>query len=73
MNLYVGIDIGKFFHIACFLDEGGNQIELFKFGNTHQGFSELEKLIKGFSTPDDELILGMEATGHYWFPCMSSL
>ena len=73
MNLYVGIDIGKFFRIACFLDEGGNQIELFKFGNTHQGFSELEKLIKGFSPLDDEPILGMEATGHYWFPCMSSL
>jgi len=68
MNLYVGIDVGKFFHVACFLDEGGNQIELLKFGNSHQGFSELEKLIKGFSTLDDELILGMEATGHYWFP-----
>jgi len=35
MPLYVGIDIGKFFHIACFLDEGGNQIELLKFGNSY--------------------------------------
>ena len=68
MSLYVGIDIGKFFHVACFLDEGRNQIELLKFGNSHQGFSELEKLIKGFSTLGDELILGMEATGHYCFP-----
>ena len=52
MSLYVGIDVGKFHHVACFLDKGENQIELLKFGNSHQGFSELEKLIKGFSTPE---------------------
>ena len=68
MPFYVGIDIGKFFHVACFLDDGGNQIELLKFGNSYQGFTELEKLIKASSTLDDGLILGMEATGHYWFP-----
>ena len=68
MPLYVGIDIGKFFHVACFLDDGGNQIELLKFRNSYQGFTELEKLIKASSTLDDGLILGMEATGHYWFP-----
>jgi len=68
MSLYVGIDIGKFFHIACFLDEGGTQLDSLKFDNTYQGFTKLEKLIEKSSTPDDGLILGMEATGHYWFP-----
>ena len=68
MSLYVGIDIGKFFHVACFLDDRGNQLDELKFTNTYQGFSELEKIIQKHSTPDNGLILGMEATGHYWFP-----
>lgn len=68
MSLYVGIDIGKFFHVACFLDDGGNQVDDLKFNNTYQGFSKLEKLIQKHSIPDNGLILGMEATGHYWFP-----
>jgi len=29
MSLYVGIDIGKFFHIACFLDDERNQVKVF--------------------------------------------
>jgi len=46
----------------------GTRVNELKFDNTYQGFTELEKLIEKSSTPDDGLILGMEATEHYWFP-----
>ena len=29
MPLYVGIDIGKFLHTACFLDDERNQVKVF--------------------------------------------
>jgi len=40
-----------------------------KFDNDLTGFTELEKLIGKLSIPDNgNILLGMEATGHYWFP-----
>jgi len=36
MSLYVGIDVGKFHHVACFLDEG----------ETKLSFSSLETVIR---------------------------
>jgi len=69
MSLYVGIDVGKFYHLACFLDDRGNQLDELKFTNTYQGFSELEKIIQKHAISEDrQTLLGMEATGHYWFP-----
>ena len=41
MNLRGGIDIGKFHHVACFLDDRGNELDELKFTNAYQGFSEL--------------------------------
>ena len=54
--------------MLCFLDDKGNQQDVLKFDSTFKGFAELEELIKKLSTQNDGLILGMEATGHYWFP-----
>jgi len=69
MSIYVGIDVSKFFHVAYCLDERGNRLGYLKFGNDRPGFTELEKLIGGLSIPDNgHIFLGMEATGHYWFP-----
>ena len=69
MSLYVGIDVGKFHHVACFLDDRGNQLDELKFTQSYQGFSELEKIIQKHAIPEDgQTLLGMEATGHYWFP-----
>jgi transposase len=69
MSIYVGIDVGKFFHVAYCLDERGNRPGYLKFDNDLTGFTELEKLIGKLSIPDnDNVLLGMEATGHYWFP-----
>ena len=67
---YLGIDIGKSFHIASLLDERKNVIfQGFEFKNTTEDAKKLlEKL-----APYSELEIGMEATGHYWLALYSFL
>ena len=64
--LICGIDIGKFRHEACLIDEVGRQLaKPLKFTNTTDGG---DKLIEYFNqhNPDNQVIvIGMEATGHY--------
>lgn len=38
MNTYVGIDIGKFFHVASAITEKGEEIQSFQFPNPKEGF-----------------------------------
>ncbi len=67
---YLGIDIGKNFHVASLLDEHKNIIfQGFEFKNTTDDAKRLlEKL-----APYSELEIGMEATGHYWLALYSFL
>jgi transposase len=64
--LICGIDIGKFRHEACLIDEAGKQVaKTLNFTNTTDGG---EKLLEYFTkhNPDNQIIvIGMEATGHY--------
>ncbi|MFQ5834461.1 MAG: hypothetical protein ACE5HR_00880 [bacterium] len=41
MFVYVGIDIGKFFHTACSLDDGGSRVEQLKCNNAHIKYEKL--------------------------------
>jgi len=69
MSVYIGIDVGKFFHLAYCLDERGNRLGTLKFNNDRPGFCELERLVSKLSISDNgNTMLGMEATGHYWLP-----
>jgi transposase len=62
VKIYVGIDIGKRKHEACFLNEVGKVVGNLKFQNTLEGTNRLvEKLGRW-----EEVVLGLEATGHYW-------
>ena len=65
--LICGIDIGKFRHEACLIDETGRQIaKTLKITNTTDGGEKLlEYLIH--NNPDNQVVvIGMEATGHYY-------
>lgn len=64
---YVGIDIAKVNHQACIIDDSGNVIEeSFSFSNTQSGGEKLvSKLVKN-NILKDTVLIGMEATGHYW-------
>lgn len=60
---YLGIDVGKFSHSACLIDETGHK-KIFQIPSNKQGFEKFGKLVKSLKV--DELLVGMEATGHYF-------
>lgn len=61
--LYLGIDVGKFSHSLCLLDDN-NQRSIWQTTNDKSGFEKLrERLLK---IDSKNLLVGMEATGHYF-------
>ena len=72
--LYLGIDIGKYTHVASLLNEKGVTVfKAFSFSNTlDDGESLFTKLYSHISSPA-EVEIGMEATGHYWLSLYSFL
>ena len=65
--LICGIDIGKNHHEACLMDDTGRQIaKTLRFSNTMEGGGRLLDYFAGCNPAKDTIIVGMEATGHYW-------
>ncbi len=63
----VGIDIGKRKHAATALSSQGEVIaQLASFPNTRQGVDQLEKEVLRKAGGPGKVLVGMEATGHYW-------
>lgn len=59
---YLGIDIGKSFHVASLIDDKKNVIfKGFQFKNTTADVTKFLQKIASYS----EIEIGMEATGHY--------
>ena len=61
--LYVGIDIGKFSHFVAFWS-GKGKPTIFKILVRKERVFKLLKNLKEYSK--DEILIGMEATGHYF-------
>ncbi|PWW92655.1 IS110 family transposase [Clostridium perfringens] len=71
MNLYIGVDVGKEFNYASFLNEKGLEIDKrFKFKNNYWGFLKLkdniDKLTYDYNFNYNDILIGFESTGHYW-------
>ena len=63
----VGIDIGKRKHAATALSPQGEVVaQLASFPNTRQGVDKLEKEVLHKAGGPGKVLVGMEATGHYW-------
>ena len=62
---FVGIDISKYKHDCCIINEMHEIITRFSFTNDRQGFTELEAYLNSVPNPDDEMRIGFEATSHY--------
>ena len=70
---YLGIDIAKNTHVASLMDEKGKTIfKGFSFSNTTDGGKSLLDMIQRYSAFSN-VIVGMEATGHYWLSIYSFL
>lgn len=68
---YCGIDIAKNNHEASIIDEKGRLvIESISFSNSQKG---CEKLFEKFEIIPENIVIGMEATGHYWLSVYSFL
>ena len=60
----VGIDIGKQQHVAWFLDNAGKTSgPSLRFPNAQNGVDRLVERLQHVTEP---IIIGMEASGHYW-------
>ena len=64
---YCGIDIAKYKHEATVIDEAGTALlDSISFSNSKEGCEKLLALFERLGVSNDGLLIGMEATGHYW-------
>lgn len=71
---YVGIDIAKRNHEASIIDSNGKLLsKSISFSNSQAGCNKLLALLKKFDVNTSNVIIGMEATGHYWVSLYSYL
>ena len=72
--IIVGIDVAKNKHDAIIIDSKGDTLtKSFGIPNSHKGAEMLINKIKSINTNNMPVIIGMEATGHYWLPLYSRL
>ena len=68
----VGIDIGKRNHEATIIDQKGSIVgKSFSFANSITGFNRLMETVSRITNND--VVFGMEATGHYWLALYTHL
>jgi len=71
---YLGIDIAKTNHVASLIDSEGNQLgKVIKFTNSTEGYERLITSLKESVINLNEVLVAMEATGHYWLSLFSKL
>ncbi len=72
--LYAGIDIAKNDHVIGATDEHGRDASKpMKFANSASGFDRCCAYLDGLAESKSDLVVGMEATGHYWLPLFCRL
>lgn len=64
---YCGIDIAKYKHEASVIDTNGKaMLDSISFSNDKQGCEKILAVFQKFEISPADVIIGMEATGHYW-------
>lgn len=72
--IYAGVDIARANHVACAVDETGSELTRpVPFKNTEAGFEKLVAWLEGVAENRDDVLVGMEATGHHWMACFAYL
>jgi len=64
----IGIDIGKYTHVAVAVMPDGRFTKTFSLHNTREGYEALLERIRLWKEESrtGDVIIGMESTGHYW-------
>lgn len=72
--LFAGIDIAKYDHVVGAVDERGLPLSKpMSFKNSQAGFGKLAAYLAGLSDDKADIVIGMEATGHYRLACFCFL
>ena len=72
--IYVGVDIAKIDHVIAAVDEQGEELSKpMGFKNSAQGFEHAISWLEGVAKEPKDVVVGMEATGHYWMACYAYL
>jgi transposase len=71
---YLGIDIAKHNHVASLIDSSGKVIiKTIKFVNDTEGYQKLINAVSAAVPDVSNIVVAMEATGHYWLSVFSAL
>ena len=70
---YVGIDIGKRFHVACILSETNTFTKHIKLDNLFSGYKKLLAYLETHQIEKFTCIIGLGATGYYWLTLFQKL
>lgn len=72
--IYAGVDIAKADHVIGAVDEAGIEAARpMAFKNTEAGFERCIAWLESVAQTEDDVFVGMEATGHYWMACFAYL
>lgn len=72
--IYAGVDIAKTDHVIGAIDDSGDEVSRpMSFTNTEAGFEKCISWLEGVAECPEDVVIAMEATGHYWMACFSFL
>lgn len=72
--IYAGVDIAKMDHVIGAVDETGAEIaKPMQFKNSEAGFERCIAWLESVAESEDDVFVGMEATGSYWMACFAYL
>ena len=72
--IYAGVDIAKTDHVIGAVDERGAEMcRPMPFENTEAGLERAVAWLEGLAGSPSDVVVGMEATGHYWMARCSFL
>ncbi len=72
--IYAGVDIAKTDHVIGAIDDSGEEVARpMPFKNTDAGFERCISWLESIAEDPEEVVVAMEATGHYWMACFSHL
>lgn len=66
--IYGGIDVAKYSHEVCLVNESGDIVLKIHIDNNHKGMNKLLQALERLGLKPDDVKFCLEATGHYWLP-----
>lgn len=72
--IYAGVDIAKDDHVIGAIDDSGEEVcKPLAFKNSEAGFEKCVAWLEGVAESEEDVVIAMEATGHYWMACFTYL